>query len=133
MMSIEAETTQPDMPDRRAEAAVLSSTFCRCVKSMGLSETNVGRLLNVQANVAARVREGSFQLRRSEEDRWNRAALLVDLYKALWKVFSDDTEIKRWLSLYNSSIGDSPLSWIETSAGLEKLIDYVRSGRCAKG
>lgn len=132
MMTVEVEGARQDVPDKRAEAVVLSAAFCRCVKSMGLTETNVGRLLNVQANVALRVREGLFQLRRSEEDRWNRAALLVQLYSALWKVFSDDAEIKRWLSLYNTSIGDNPLAWIETSAGLEKLIDYVRSGRCGK-
>ena len=115
--------------DKRKEATVLSDALCRCATSMGLSTTLIARLLNLQTSVASRVLAGTFVLRRSEEeaDRWDRATLLVDLYQELWRIFHDDHEIRRWLSLYNSEIGDNPLSWIEAPARLQQLVDYVRT------
>lgn len=126
------DLTEPDgMPpaDKRKEAAVLSDALCRCATSMALSPALIARLLNLPSNVASRVLAGKFVLRRSEDeaDRWARAVLLVELYKELWRIFHDDQAIRRWLSLYNTQIGDNPLSWIEAPARLQNLLEYVRT------
>ncbi|MBK4736198.1 hypothetical protein [Noviherbaspirillum pedocola] len=114
---------------KRQEAADLSAKLSRASVSMGLTAMTVGALLNLQNSVAARVLTGEFQLRRSEEERWKRSTLLVELFDALRLKFPEDTLMRQWLSTHNTAIDDAPVGWIETPTRLEKLIAYVVTGR----
>lgn len=122
--------SRPNHESSRSQ--VLSKAVANVAHHLNLSSVQLGVIIGISQPSASRLMNSAYSLRENAKE-WEMAALLVRLYRGLYSIVgSNDQLAKDWLMSENSSFGNqSPLTIIQTTAGLVHACDYVDAHRAA--
>ncbi len=107
------------------DATIVAKALIRASTWLGLSRQEVGAILGAEdASTYATVLE-------SDEAASKQALLLIHLHALLTNIVgSDGNAAASWLRSHNIALEARPLELIQSSIGLERVVDYLvsRSG-----
>ena len=113
------------MTDPGSRAQVLAKAVQRVGHMLQLSANALSKIIEIPENAVsatsiddALLKSGAKSLKRAEQ--------IILLYRSLSSVFAgDDSKAARWLREKNSTLGGVPVDLIQTSEGLEVVLNYL--------
>lgn len=110
--------------------AVLSMAAANAAVRLGLTTSDLERILGISQSSASRLMNGGFQLKENSKP-WEMALLLIRLYRGLASIVgNDDTLALQWLRSPNRAFDDArPYDRIQSAVGLVSVCDYVDAHR----
>jgi len=109
-----------------AEHALTKALF-RMQVILNIHDEEFARILSITEAHMVRIRNGMHPLRYGSHT-FHIAIRLMYLWEQLMQVSAGDTNtVRSWLTSRNTGLGDIPLNVMHTYAGLEHVIDYLRS------
>jgi len=123
----QSAAADPDLSRRRQ--AVLTTATLRAADMMGLTSSDLARVLGLSPASMTRMRQGRYALESSSKS-FELAQLLVRLFRSLDSILGGDLDsLRSWLLSPNSALNGTPSALIQTVRGLVATVDYVDSRR----
>lgn len=111
--------------DRR----ILTRAAIEAGKHLGLTNTELGRVIGVSPSTVSRMRRDDYHLATGSKS-WELALLLVRLYRSLGAIVANDNRvITQWMTHFNEDLGGVPRNLIQEVAGLVETVDYLDAHR----
>jgi len=111
------------------EGAVVTKAALRAAGLLGISNKALARIVGVSEASVSRMGAGTYSLR-PDEKPFELAVLFVRFYRALDAIVHGDDEVARaWLRNPNAALGDTPLTVIQSLAGLVHVVAYLDARR----
>jgi uncharacterized protein (DUF2384 family) len=112
-----------------SEGAVVTKAALRAAGLLGISNKALARIVGVSEASVSRMGAGTYSLR-PDEKPFELAVLFVRFYRALDAIVHGDDEVARaWLRNPNAALGDTPLTVIQSLAGLVHVVAYLDARR----
>jgi uncharacterized protein (DUF2384 family) len=119
-------TTQKTAP---SEAAVLTKAVLRAAEQLGITNRRLATVIGVSEATVSRMRSGEYQLQRGQK-AFELGVLFVRLYRSLDTIIGGDkAAASAWLRNPNRALDATPITLIETVAGLTNVIAYLDARR----
>ena len=119
----------PNALSMEPQGEVVTKATLRAAEFLGLSNKVLANILGVSSATITRMQRGDYVLRK-EQKAFELAVLFVRLYRSLDAIVGGDDAIARsWLSNSNTVLGDTPLTRIQSIAGLLNVIEYLDARR----
>lgn len=109
-------------------AGVKPSVFVAASLHFGMPRTNFAKLIGMSPATAERKIKTGSPLGQSETERLSRIALIENEAE---KVFGTSDMARDWLTKMNASLGDTPLSMLDTESGageVRKILSAIAYG-----
>lgn len=111
------------------DAAVLTKAAVRAAARLQVPQSALSRIIGVSEATVSRMRAGTYVLTPGEKP-FELAVLFVRLFRALDATVSgDETVARAWLRNPNSALGETPLTLIQSVAGLVHVVAYLDAER----
>lgn len=121
--------TNPSRDDIPQEALVLSKAVSRVAKVWKLKNRELSHILGVSEPSISRLHDGNFPLAPHSKPG-ELAILLLRLFRGLDAFTGGHKENqRRWLTAPNSALGSTPLTSIQSVAGLAYAVQYMDAMR----
>ncbi len=112
-----------------SESAVLTKAVLRAAGRVGMTNKALAGVIGVSEATVSRMRGGSYVLQRGPK-AFDLAVLFVRLYRSLDAIVGgDDAVAAAWLRNANTALGATPLTAIQSVAGLMNVIHYLDARR----
>lgn len=110
-----------------SKEAVLSKAMLNASEHLGLSHTELARLLGISDTTMSQL--AAFEcLLTPDSAEGQRALMLIQTFRALDALVGGETAARiTWMNSYNESIGDIPKLAVQTLSGLELTLAYLNS------
>ena len=120
----------PQAAERFAEAVAVGKAVVGAARRLGVSGTELARILGLSKSTISRLGNGSYQLK-PESKAFELAVLFIRLYQGLDIIVGGyDESSKSWLRVPNRAFdGRIPCQLIQSAAGLSEAVAYVDSHR----
>src|SRR5215510_13895078 len=97
-----------------SEGAVVTKAALRAAGLLGISNRALGRIVGVSEASVSRMGAGTYQLK-PDEKPFELAVLFIRFYRALDAiVHGDDAVARAWLTNQNTTLGERPLTLIQS-------------------
>jgi uncharacterized protein (DUF2384 family) len=107
---------------------VLTKAVARAADRLQLSHAFLGKILGLSPTTVTRLYQGSYVLKEGAKE-WDFALLFIRLYRSLDSIVSDDSVAYQWLHNENLALHQKPISLIQTTEGLVRVVQYLDSSR----
>jgi uncharacterized protein (DUF2384 family) len=121
----------PAAPARpaRAEGPVMTKAVMRAASLLVVPQTTLSRILGLSEASVSRMGAGTYVLTPGEKS-FELAVLFVRLFRSLDAIAGGDATVARaWLRNPNTTLGDSPLTLVQTVSGLVNVVAYLDAAR----
>jgi uncharacterized protein (DUF2384 family) len=116
-------------PVALSEGAVVTKAVLRASDRLQVPQKALSRIIGISEASVSRMRAGTYALAPGDKP-FELAVLFVRLFRALDAVAGGDELVARkWLRNPNVALGDSPLTLIQTIAGLVHVVAYLDAER----
>jgi uncharacterized protein (DUF2384 family) len=116
-------------PLPQPDAAVLTKAAVRAATRLQVPQSALSRIIGVSEATVSRMRGGTHVLTPGEKP-FELAVLFVRLFRALDATVSGDEGVARaWLRNPNRALGETPLTLIQSVAGLVNVVAYLDAER----
>ena len=113
------------MTDPELRAQVLAKAVQRVGRMLQLPADALSEAIEIPENAVPEVSIADALLKSGGKSQ-KRAEQIILLYRSLSSVFAgDDSKAARWLREKNSTLGGVPVDLIQTSEGLEVVLNYL--------
>jgi hypothetical protein len=111
------------------DAAVVTKAVLRAAERMGVAQNVLSRILGVSEASVSRMQAGRFTVSPGEKP-YELAVLFIRLFRALDAlVDGDEAAARAWLRAPNLALRDTPLTLIQSVAGLVHAVAYLDARR----
>jgi len=107
---------------------VLTKAVIRAADRLQISHTSLGKILGLSSTTITRLYQGVYALKEGAKE-WEFSLLFVRLYRSLDSIVSDDLVAHQWLHNENLGLHGKPISLIQTTEGLVRVVQYLDSSR----
>jgi antitoxin Xre/MbcA/ParS-like protein len=112
-----------------SEGPVVTKAALRAASLLGLSNKVLARIVGLSEASVSRMGTGTYALMPGEKP-FELALLFVRFYRALDAIVHGDDEVARaWLANPNAALGGTPLTLIQSVAGLVHAVAYLDARR----
>ncbi len=87
-------------------------------------------MLGLSATTITRLYQGSYDLKEIGKE-WDFSLLFVRMYRSLDSIVGDDKAAHQWLHNNNLGLNEKPISLIQTTEGLVRVVQYLDSSRAS--
>ena len=119
---------RPDTLPHPDAATVLSKAVGRAAQRLGVSRTQLARILGLSAPTISRLYQGKYQLDPDRKE-WEFALLFVRLFRSLDSIVGDEHTARAWLNSPNRGLGERPIELIRNTEGLVRVVHYLDASR----
>lgn len=106
-------------------AYVLTRATVRAADALGLSGSELGRIIGVSNATISRYRSGNSELR-PESKTGELALLLVRVFRSLDPLVGSDSDMrKQWMKARNRALGAIPAELLRSPEGLVRTLAYL--------
>ncbi|MBU3621083.1 antitoxin Xre/MbcA/ParS toxin-binding domain-containing protein [Polynucleobacter sp. CS-Odin-A6] len=109
-------------------ASVLGKAVIRAADRLQISHALLSKVLGLSAPTITRLYQGSYELKEGSKE-WDFSLLFVRLYRSLDSIVSDDQIAYQWLTNENLGLHSKPITLIQTTEGLVRVVQYLDSSR----
>jgi uncharacterized protein (DUF2384 family) len=109
-------------------ASVLTKAVMRAAERLDVSHALLGKILGLSPASITRMYQGEYGLKEAAKE-WEFSLLFVRLYRSLDSIVSDDVVAQQWLRSENLGLHEKPISLIQTTEGLVRVVQYLDSSR----
>ena len=109
-------------------ASVLAKAVTRAADRLEISHALLARILGLSPTSITRLYQGGYALKEGSKE-WDFSLLFIRLYRSLDSIVSDDAVAKQWLQSENLGLHAQPISLIQTTEGLVRVVQYLDSSR----
>lgn len=111
-----------------AEARVLSKAATRAAERLGLTRSDLAKVLGVSAATATRLYAGDYTLDPGRKE-WELALLFVRAFRSLDSIVGDEASARAWLASDNLGLNGRPGDLIRSAEGLVRVVHYLDASR----
>jgi hypothetical protein len=111
-----------------SSASVLGKAVIRAADRLKISHALLSKVLGLSPPTITRLYQGTYQLREGGKE-WDFSLLFVRLYRSLDSIVSDDQIAHQWLISENLGLHAKPITLIQTTEGLVRVVQYLDSSR----
>lgn len=107
---------------------VLAKAVTRAADRLQINHASLGKILGLSSTTITRLYQGAYALKEGAKE-WEFSLLFVRLYRSLDSIVSDDAVAQQWLHNENLGLHGKPVSLIQTTEGLVRVVQYLDSSR----
>lgn len=109
-------------------AAVLSKAVARAAERLGISKSQLARILGLSPPTITRLYTGDYRLDERRKE-WEFALLFLRAFRALDSIVGDEATARRWLNSENRGLNARPLELMRHTEGLVRVVHYLDASR----
>ena len=109
-------------------ATVLGKAVVRAADRLEISHALLAKVLGLSATTITRLYQGGYDLKENGKE-WDFSLLFVRLYRSLDSIIGDDKVAHQWLHNHNLGLNEKPISLMQTTEGLVRVVQYLDSSR----
>jgi uncharacterized protein (DUF2384 family) len=109
-------------------ASVLGKAVLRAADRLRISHALLSKVLGLSPATITRLHQGTYELKLGTKE-WDFSLLFVRLYRSLDSIVSDDQMAHQWLNSENLGLHSKPITLIQTTEGLVRVVQYLDSSR----
>ena len=109
-------------------ASVLGKAVIRAADRLRISHALLSKVLGLSPATITRLHQGTYELKLGTKE-WDFSLLFVRLYRSLDSIVSDDQMAHQWLNSENLGLHSKPITLIQTTEGLVRVVQYLDSSR----
>ena len=109
-------------------ASVLGKAVIRAADRLRISHALLSKVLGLSPATITRLHQGTYELKVGTKE-WDFSLLFVRLYRSLDSIVSDDQMAHQWLNSENLGLYSKPITLIQTTEGLVRVVQYLDSSR----
>ena len=109
-------------------ASVLGKAVIRAADRLRISHALLSKVLGLSPATITRLHQGTYELKVGTKE-WDFSLLFVRLYRSLDSIVSDDQMAHQWLNSENLGLHSKPITLIQTTEGLVRVVQYLDSSR----
>jgi uncharacterized protein (DUF2384 family) len=106
----------------------LGKAVTRAADRLRISHATLGKILGLSSTTITRLYQSSYALKQGAKE-WEFSLLFVRLYRSLDSIVSDDAVAIQWLQNENLGLHGKPISLIQNTEGLVRVVQYLDSSR----
>lgn len=123
------QTTRRVAPRPAGEAAVVTKGVVRAAARLGLTNRVVAAVLGLSEATISRMGTGAYQVEPGSKP-FELAVLFLRLFRSLDAIVGGDTAVAQaWLQNDNTALKATPVTLIESVAGLVSVVAYLDDRR----
>jgi hypothetical protein len=107
---------------------VLTKSVTRAADYLGISRTNMTKILGLSPASISRLYRGEYQLSQ-ERKEWEFALLLIRVFRSLDSIVGEQSTAQKWLKSENISLRGRPIELICKIEGLVRVSQYLDANR----
>lgn len=107
---------------------VLGKAVIRVADRLQISHALLSKVLGLSPPTITRLYQGAYELKEGTKE-WDFSLLFVRIYRSLDSIVSDDQMAYQWLNSDNLGLHAKPITLIQTTEGLVRVIQYLDSSR----
>ena len=111
-----------------SSASVLGKAVIRAADRLQISHALLSKVIGLSPPTITRLYQGAYQLKEGGKE-WDFSLLFVRLYRSLDSIVSDDQIAHQWLLSENLGLHSKPITLIQTTEGLVRVVQYLDSSR----
>jgi len=109
-------------------AVVLSKAVARAAERLGISKSQLARILGLSPPTITRLYTGDYRLDERRKE-WEFALLFLRAFRALDSIVGDEATARRWLNSENRGLNARPLELMRHTEGLVRVVHYLDASR----
>lgn len=109
-------------------ALVLSKAVARAAERLGISKSQLARILGLSPPTITRLYTGDYRLDERRKE-WEFALLFLRAFRALDSIVGDEATARRWLNSENRGLNARPLELMRHTEGLVRVVHYLDASR----
>ena len=114
--------------DKPEAALVLSKAVARAAERLGISKSQLARILGLSPPTITRLYTGDYRLDERRKE-WEFALLFLRAFRALDSIVGDEATARRWLNSENRGLNARPLELMRHTEGLVRVVHYLDASR----
>lgn len=107
---------------------VLTKAIARSADYLGISHTNMAKILGLSPSSITRLYKGEYQLSQDRKE-WEFALLLVRIFRSLDSIVGEQLTAQKWLKSENTALRGRPIELICKIEGLVRVSQYLDAYR----
>ena len=116
-------------PESVADGAVVTKAVTRAAARLGVPNRSIARILGVSEATVSRMGTGAYLLK-PDDKAFELALMFLRLFRSLDTLSGGDEQTSRaWLRNENLALGGTPLSLVESLAGMINVLGYLDARR----
>ena len=114
--------------DKPEAALVLGKAVARAAERLGISKSQLARILGLSPPTITRLYTGDYRLDERRKE-WEFALLFLRAFRALDSIVGDEATARRWLNSENRGLNARPLELMRHTEGLVRVVHYLDASR----
>ena len=107
---------------------MLSKAVARAAERLGISKSQLARILGLSPPTITRLYTGDYRLDERRKE-WEFALLFLRAFRALDSIVGDEATARRWLNSENRGLNARPLELMRHTEGLVRVVHYLDASR----